>query len=454
MIYYDVSDLLDHFRRCMQAGGVARVSTVTVAHFQEISKKGDYCLIAYHPGMKKTVVADPATFPVNATTGPEFCAYFGLRFKGPHKLDGYLSQRYRSRGARLIHKWRLTIANALTQGKTFRRKGLGALAANGTSTAPAVWREPEFAPGDLVLIAGGTRGQGPFLSFLEQARKQQGVRLAQMLYDVLPLSDPQYFLQGHPYLFADWLIRMNRTIDLVITCSRQTAQDFTTAITQRGEKAAPVSVVALAHEFLENAPQAQAGVFTPLYEQISTPVLQAARLPYVLCVGTREIRKNNLGLARVWESLRQKHDLKLPRLIFAGRQGWMNEEFDRFLQRTGNANGGIVMVESPSDDEVAYLYKNCLFSVFPSFCEGWGLPIGESLWYGRPAITSNCSAMPEVAGEYADYADPYDLESLRTAVERMLDPAYRQARVEAIAGMKKRNWKHFSDDLWRELKSA
>ncbi len=59
-----------------------------------------------------------------------------------------------------------------------------------------------------------------------------------------------------------------------------------------------------------------------------------------------------------------------------------------------------------------------------------------------------------MAGEYADYADPYDLESLMTAVERMLDPAYRQARVEAIAGMKKRNWKHFSEDLWRELKSA
>ena len=175
-------------------------------------------------------------------------------------------------------------------------------------------------------------------------------------------------MQGHPMLFADWLIRVNAASDLIIATTRQTAEDYKTAIIQRGEKAAPVSVVALAHEFIENPAQAQ---FTPLYEQISTPVLQAARLPYVLCVGTREIRKNNLGLARVWESLRQKHDLKLPRLIFAGRQGWMNEEFDRFLQRTGNANGSIVMVESPSDDEVAYLYKNCLFSVFPSFCEGW-----------------------------------------------------------------------------------
>jgi len=453
MIYYDITDLLDHFRHCLRVGGVARVSTATIAHFQDIAQKGDYCLIAYHPILKKTVVTDSA-FPPGALSGPAFSAFFGIRYKGPHPLDAYLARRYRSRYWRAIHKLRLSASNALTGGKTYRRKGVGIIAGADKDLGRAVWREPEFAKGDVAFISGGTRSFGRFQSFMEAARRDQGLRIVQFLHDILPITDPEFFMQGHPMLFADWLIRVNAASDLIIATTRQTAEDYKTAITQRGEKAAPVSVVALAHEFLENAPKAPGGAFTPLYEQISTPVLQAARLPYVLCVGTREIRKNNLGLARVWESLRQKHDLKLPRLIFAGRPGWMNEEFDRFLQRTGNANGSIVMVESPSDDEVAYLYKNCLFSVFPSFCEGWGLPIGESLWYGRPAITSDCSAMPEVAGEYADYADPYDLESLRTAVERMLDPAYRQARVEAIAGMKKRNWKHFSDDLWRELKSA
>ncbi len=453
MIYYDITDLLDHFRRCLRVGGIARVSTVTVAHFAEIAQKGEYRLIAWHPGLKKTVVADPATFPRNTVSGPEFSAYFGLRFKGPHPLDAYVAARYHSRLLRFLHKIRLTIANALSHGETFRRKGLGEVSASGRSAAKAVWRDPEFATGDIVLISGGTRGNWKFLSFLEQARKDKGIRLAQTLYDVVPLSDPAFYLQGHPFLFADWLTRINRFVDLIIACSNQTARDFVSEIERRGEKPAPVRVVTLAHEFLEGAP-APSRIRTPVYEQVSTPVLLAARLPYVLCVGTREIRKNHLGLARVWERLRQNNDLKLPRLIFAGRPGWMNWEFDRFLQRTQNVGDSIQLVESPTDDEMAYLYKNCLFSVFPSFCEGWGLPVGESLWFGRPVITSSCSSMPEVAADYADYADPYDLESLLAAIERMLDPAYRQTRIDVIRGMKKRTWKDYSDDLWRELQTA
>jgi glycosyltransferase involved in cell wall biosynthesis len=451
MIYYDITDLLDHFRHCLRVGGVARVSTATIARFQDIAQKGDYCLIAYHPVLKKTVVTDSA-FPTGALSGPAFSAFFGLHYRGPHPLDAYLARRYRGRFSRAFHKLRLSASNALTGGKTFRRKGVGVFAGADKNLGRAVWRAPEFVKGDVAFISGGTRSFGRFQSFMEAARRDRGLRIVQFLHDILPITDPEFFLQGHPMLFADWLTRVNAASDLIIATTRRTAEDYKTAITQRGEKAAPVHVVALAHEFLEDAPEA--GTFTPLYEQISTPVLKAARLPYVLCVGTREIRKNNLGLARVWERLRQKHDLKLPRLIFAGRQGWMNDEFDRFLLRTGNANDSIVMVESPSDVELAYLYRKCLFSVFPSFCEGWGLPVGESLWYGRPVLTSNCSAMPEVAGDYADYADPYDLETLMAAVERMLDPAYREARVEAIAGMKKRDWQNFSDDLWRELRSA
>jgi glycosyltransferase involved in cell wall biosynthesis len=453
MIYYDITDLLDHFRRCLRVGGIARVSTVTIAHFGEIAPKGEYRLIAWHPGLKRTVVADPATFPRNTVSGPDFSAYFGLRFKGPHPLDAYVTSRYRSRVSRFLHKVRLSVANALTQGETYRRKGLGGLSAGGKSVVKAAWRVPEFMPGDIVLISGGTRGNWKFLSFLEKERKEKGIRLAQTLYDVVPLSDPAFYLQGHPYLFADWLTRINRFVDLVIACSDQTARDFVGEIERRGEKPAPVRVVTLAHEFLENAP-APANVPTPVYEQISTPVLLAARLPYVLCVGTREIRKNHLGLARVWERLRQKNDLKLPRLIFAGRPGWMNEEFDRFLRRTQNVGDSIQLVENPTDDELAYLYKNCLFTVFPSFCEGWGLPVGESLWFGRPVITSNCSSMPEVGGDYADYADPYDLESLLAAVERMCDPAYRESRTSAIGKLRKRDWRTYSVDLWRNLQSA
>lgn len=452
MLYYDITDLLDHFRHVPRVAGIARVSTGTIARFRQLAREDELRLIAYHPRLRKPVVCDLASFPFETTSGPSFSAFFGVRYKGPHPIDAFVARRYKGVLARKFNKLRLIASNMLTKGKTFRRKGVGAPVIGLDGARRAEWRAPNFARGDVVFLSGGTRGFDSYLDFLAEARREQGVVIAQMLYDVLPLTHPQFFLQGHPLLFADWLTRMNRAADLVIACSEQTKKDYLAATIERGQKPARVSVVRLAHEFLETP--ARKDVFTPLYERVSTAVLFAARLPYVLCVGTTEVRKNNFGLVQVWEQLRKKRGASLPRLIFAGRRGWMNDEFERFLKRNSALDDYVKLVESPSDDELAYLYRNCLFSVFPSFCEGWGLPIGESLWFGRPAITSNLSSMPEVAGDYADYADPYDPATLESAIELMLDPAYRQRRTDRLAAMPKRRWKDYSDELYGELQSA
>jgi glycosyltransferase involved in cell wall biosynthesis len=445
-IYYDITDLLDHFRRESQVGGIQRVSMATIARFRELGKGAGVRLIAFHPRLKKTVVCDVNDFPIEATSGPLLSAHFGVRYKGRHALDAYLNRRYRSSAARLFHKYRLIASNALSNGKTFRRKGVQDHEGNGP-IKPIQWRAPDFSQGDVVLISGGLRVIGPFLAELSKARREKGVALVQFVHDVLPLIAPQFYLQGHPLLFADWLTGINDCCDRVITTTKQNVDDFNAELLRRQKAPIPARVVPLAHEFRERAEDEK----KPLYEKVSTPVLAAARLPYVLCVGTREIRKNNLGLAKVWQRLEGKYGATLPRLIFAGRQGWMNDEFDRFLLRNDNVNDSILLVESPSDQELAYLYKNCLFSLFPSFTEGWGLPIGESLWFDRPVIASHLSSMPEVAGDLVDYVDPYDGASIEAAVERLLDPVYRQERTDQIRTAPKRRWSDFADDLLKEL---
>ena len=450
MLYYDITDLLDHFRHVPRVAGIARVSTGTIARFRDLARDDGLRLIAFHPRLRKPVVCDLASFPFETTSGPAFSRFFGVRYKGPHPIDTYVKRRYKGFLAQRFNKLRLIASNALTKGKTFRRKGVGAPAIGFDGERRAEWREPEFAAGDVIFLAGGTRGGfNSYLDYLAKARRDHGVIIAQMLYDLLPLTHPQFFLQGHPLIFSDWLMRMNQAVDLVVACSERTRKDYLAASIERGQTPARVSIVRLAHEYLES-PQPK-NVFTPLYEKVSTPVLFAARLPYALCVGTTEVRKNNFGLARIWDKLRKKHGPSLPRLIFAGRRGWMNEDFEGYLRRNSELQDFVKLVDSPSDEELAFLYRNCLFTLFPSFCEGWGLPIGESLWFGRPAITSNLSSMPEVAGDFADYADPYDAASLEAAIERMLDAGYRQRRVERIAAMNKRLWTDFSDELYKEL---
>src|SRR5690606_10338630 len=128
-------------------------------------------------------------------------------------------------------------------------------------------------------------------------------------------------------------------------------------------------------------------------------VLNDSRVPYALCVGVLSARKNVWTLANVWMQLHSRLGVETPRLIFAGKRGGRIDDFDDLIRATGSLYGYIRIIESPSDDELAYLYRNCLFSIFPSYIEGWGLPIGECLWFGRPVVCSSTSSMPEVGGD-------------------------------------------------------
>jgi glycosyltransferase involved in cell wall biosynthesis len=185
---------------------------------------------------------------------------------------------------------------------------------------------------------------------------------------------------------------------------------------------------------------------------IRAHIRNAARLPYVLCVGSLESRKNIWTLANVWQRIHSRLGISTPRLIFAGNPGWLREDFDDFIRGTGSLNGYIRIIERPSDAELGYLYSRCLFSVFPSYKEGWGLPVGESLWFGRPVVCSNTSAMPEVGGTLADYIDPTSAESIEAGLLRMItDAGYRERRASDIAGAQLRTWENVADDLWDKL---
>lgn len=75
-----------------------------------------------------------------------------------------------------------------------------------------------------------------------------------------------------------------------------------------------------------------------------------------------------------------------PMLVLVGRSGWKIQQLGAFLDATGNVHGQVFQMGDASDGEVAWLYQHCQFTVFPSSYEGWGLPVGESLWFGKPVI--------------------------------------------------------------------
>jgi len=130
---------------------------------------------------------------------------------------------------------------------------------------------------------------------------------------------------------------------------------------------------------------------------------------FVLCVGTIEPRKNIAFLHAVWQKLLDKGNQSIPQLVLVGRVGWNVEELLRTLAEDDYLGHRIVHLQDVSDDLLAELYDQCLFTVFPSLYEGWGLPIIESFSHGKLCVCSAISAMPEAGRDLAVYIDPCDV---------------------------------------------
>ena len=189
---------------------------------------------------------------------------------------------------------------------------------------------------------------------------------------------------------------------------------------------------------------------------ISPAIAQLVKEDYVLYVSTIEIRKNHTYLFRIWKRLiEQRGEKNVPRLVFVGRAGWRVQDLMDQLKSTSNLNGRIKILHDLSDAELAELYRSSMFTVFPSFEEGWGLPIGESLIFGRPCIATNTSSAPEVAGDFVDYADPFNISEGYAKVVRFIDDkAYREQRAANIReNFRPRSWNDVAADLVETVQS-
>jgi len=137
---------------------------------------------------------------------------------------------------------------------------------------------------------------------------------------------------------------------------------------------------------------------------------------YLLFVGHRWIYKNfTFFIDSVAPLMKEDGNLNI---ICAGSFTFDDKEKRLFTHF--NITDRVVHYHIPSNDFLAYLYQNALVFVYPSLYEGFGLPILESFHCGCPAIVSNTSSLPEVAGHAAIYINPKDKKSIKNAVEKVI----------------------------------
>lgn len=273
----------------------------------------------------------------------------------------------------------------------------------------------EAGPGDVLLALGSPWSRTDYADMVRRLQRSTGMRFGLLVYDLIPLLRPEFCDQSLVRMFSAWYVSVLPLADRVFTISRATARDVSAFAERRG--------IALRSE-PRPVPIGTGFPTSAASEEEAPAPLPKGLAPgsYALAVSTIEARKNHVLLFRAWRNLLETRPPEtVPKLVFAGRVGWLVADLMQQIANTRNLDGHLVLVAEPSDAELAALYRGCRFTLFPSLYEGWGLPITESLGFGKPCLAADRTSMPEAGGTLARYADPENVGVWVDAVGRLID---------------------------------
>jgi glycosyltransferase involved in cell wall biosynthesis len=177
----------------------------------------------------------------------------------------------------------------------------------------------------------------------------------------------------------------------------------------------------------------------PHFADLEDPPPPDPALPddYVLFVSTIEPRKNVVGVLRAFALLAEWG--YRGALVLVGRWGWRTEAIRAELE-SSPVRSRVVHLDYVERQRMAAVYAGARALLFPSWIEGFGLPILESLACGTPVVTSGRSAMSEVAGPAGVYVDPESAHSIATGAASLLDDADHRARLAALGRKRARRF--------------
>ena len=162
--------------------------------------------------------------------------------------------------------------------------------------------------------------------------------------------------------------------------------------------------------------------FRPLNDDAIRPTLDRYGLVpggYLLCLATLEPRKNLHRLISAFEALPGALRAQYP-LVLAGAVGWRNADIRERIDRL-EARGELRHLGYLPAEDRAPLYSGAHGFAYPALYEGFGLPPLEAMACGTPVMTSNRSAMPEVAGDAALVVDPEDIDAMGEGLRRLCE---------------------------------
>lgn len=262
--------------------------------------------------------------------------------------------------------------------------------------------------------------------------KRRGVTIVSHLYDLIPVTHPQFFYELTVTQFLSWSAAVLQYADHIICNAQATKDALADLCASLDMPSPPCTVVPLGADFVQRQ------THTLHTAEADAELLE--KLPqrrYLLMVGTIEPRKNHALLLDAVDAL-SKMGIKV---VFAGRIGWNMAEFEKRMQHHPQKGRGFFFANAPTDATISALYQNALAVVFPTKNEGFGLPIVEAFQHGTPVLAADIPVLREVGGTLADYFDNTSVESLIEAVQALTsDPAAYEKKLAQLAAYQPRTW--------------
>lgn len=386
-IVLDVSDLIGYFTNNRLPTGIQRVQTELIFNILKFVDSRERQLCCFIEGRDEWVMVDSALF-----------------------MDICIQSR--NGGDPLEPRWLGAVRDMRTA----------------TDASPAL-----IFPQGAVLVNVGTSWWLPnYFLYVRQAKIAFGVRYVPLIYDLIPVLMPENCDLELVQEFIGWFIGVLEHADFYLAISDATKKDLIALAEKLGRPIAPerIAVAQLDADF----------------RAAGTQVLSPKRLfdePFVLFVSTIEARKNQLGALDAWAALIAKHgSRKIPRLVLVGKRGFKSDLVLDRLKINADLRERVTILSGIEDTELQALYRDCLFTLYPSFYEGWGLPVTESLCYGKVPLIADNSSLPEAGGSSALYFRTGSTVGMVEILERLiLEDRFRRKREEIIRdGFHPRTW--------------
>lgn len=294
----------------------------------------------------------------------------------------------------------------------------------------------EFPENSIVLFVGIDFIEGKeksrILDVVGMNGERRGVLTSQLIYDFTPVLYPQFHVKETCTGYVPFVKHVSENFGHLLYGGRTAQRDGIALQSKRGWRTPPSDFIEFGSDF---------GKLNELVSsERDAEILKKFDIEgdFIMTVGTIEPRKNHEMLYKAYVTLLERADAEvIPKMLFIGKKGWKSDDFIATFEGDDRVRGKILMI-TPTDEELDVFYRHTLFTLLPSFYEGWSLTLPESLSYGKFCLTSDVDPLRETGRDLVEYINPLDTYAW---AERIYHYSTHPAELSLKEDYIRKNWK-------------